>query len=273
MAGHWCKISSSLDNHPKIRRAGRLGREVFLFALRRNADPDNPTPGLLPAAVMEPWFIADQLMMSESEASRGVTDAVTAGLLDREGHAWRICGWNEDWGKRPQTDAERSAKYRSNQRTKHQLSDSTAPPDTDITLRHDDSVTVRDGVTENHARHALEESRGDKRRVEESMLGARNARPKPKPNRAVVLPAGWQPTDRERGIAQETGVNCDREAEAFRDHHSAKGSRFVDWDAAFRTWLRNATKFQAGKRNNAPSPLELQLERVRMLEAEEAGAK
>jgi hypothetical protein len=30
---------------------------------------------------------------------------------------------------------------------------------------------------------------------------------------------------------------------AFRDYHVARGSRFLDWGAAFRTWLRNAKRF------------------------------
>ena len=33
------------------------------------------------------------------------------------------------------------------------------------------------------------------------------------------------------------------ELEAFKDHHVAKDSRFLDWEAAFRTWLRNAKKW------------------------------
>ncbi len=32
-------------------------------------------------------------------------------------------------------------------------------------------------------------------------------------------------------------------AARFRDHHLSKGSRFKDWDAAFRTWIRNELKF------------------------------
>ena len=35
------------------------------------------------------------------------------------------------------------------------------------------------------------------------------------------------------------------ELEAFKDHHVAKDSRFLDWDAAFRTWLRNAKKWNS----------------------------
>ena len=32
--------------------------------------------------------------------------------------------------------------------------------------------------------------------------------------------------------------------EAFRDYHTSKGSTFKDWDAAFRTWIRNAARFK-----------------------------
>jgi predicted transcriptional regulator len=35
--------------------------------------------------------------------------------------------------------------------------------------------------------------------------------------------------------------------DAFTDYHLAKGSRFKDWDAAFRTWCRNAITFKGPK--------------------------
>ena len=62
MTQSWCKVDSALDSHPKVRMAGNFGRQVFEFALRRNAIPGNAVPGLLPGLVLEPWFIADQLM-------------------------------------------------------------------------------------------------------------------------------------------------------------------------------------------------------------------
>lgn len=38
------------------------------------------------------------------------------------------------------------------------------------------------------------------------------------------------------------------EIEKFLDHHRKKGDKFVDWDAAFRTWLRNWKKWSREKR-------------------------
>jgi hypothetical protein len=38
--------------------------------------------------------------------------------------------------------------------------------------------------------------------------------------------------------------------ERFKNHHQAKGSRFVDWSAAWRTWVGNQVQFNADR--NAP---------------------
>jgi len=147
----WCKVASNLDSHPKIRRGGANCREVFLFALRRNAEPNNPSPGTLPAAVLEPWFIADQLMRTESEAAEGLSRAVTVGLLKQNGESWEIVGWGDEWGRGPTTGRERTAKWRKNKSPKR------------VVTRRDDAVTQSDDV-----RHGdIEETRGEERRLEE----------------------------------------------------------------------------------------------------------
>jgi hypothetical protein len=70
----------------------------------------------------------------------------------------------------------------------------------------------------------------------------------PKVRRAHPFPDDWQPRPEERERAAVDGLSVSDEADAFRDHHTAKGSRLTDWDAAFRTWLRNAVKFGGAKR-------------------------
>jgi hypothetical protein len=78
------------------------------------------------------------------------------------------------------------------------------------------------------------------------------AGPLPKPNenkptdsakRRSRIPSDWQPRQQERQSAAAQGLDCDKEATQFRDHHTAKGEPMADWDAAFRTWLRNAVSF------------------------------
>lgn len=57
------------------------------------------------------------------------------------------------------------------------------------------------------------------------------------------IPGDWKPRQEERQSADAKGLDCDAEADQFRDHHTAKGEPMADWDAAFRTWLRNAVRF------------------------------
>ena len=68
-------------------------------------------------------------------------------------------------------------------------------------------------------------------------------RPKRK---TTALPDDWAPSGKHHQLSMELGFTRDRtkhEAEQFRDRALAKGERYLDWDAAFRTWLRNAKKF------------------------------
>lgn len=106
-------------------------------------------------------------------------------------------------------------------------------------------------------------------------------RARAKGTRAVAhrMPADWAPRQQELDKAAAMDVQVAAELERFRDHHTAKGSTFVDWDAAFRTWLGNAARFANGTVNGingrsgpraAKSPIELQMERIAMLEAREA---
>ena len=45
------------------------------------------------------------------------------------------------------------------------------------------------------------------------------------------------------------------ELDAFRDYHLAHGSRMADWEAAFRTWLRNAKRFRDSQQPQAEGRL------------------
>ena len=68
-------------------------------------------------------------------------------------------------------------------------------------------------------------------------------------SRACVLPENFTPNDTCLTMAAELGLSVPAEQAAFADHHTANGSTFKDWQAAFRTWLRNSAKFaQRAKR-------------------------
>jgi DNA-binding transcriptional ArsR family regulator len=67
----------------------------------------------------------------------------------------------------------------------------------------------------------------------------------------VPLPDDWEPTDDHRKLAAKLGSDLAFCADQFRDHAAANDRRQRDWDAAFRTWLRNDLKFGGPKRQTA----------------------
>ncbi len=74
--------------------------------------------------------------------------------------------------------------------------------------------------------------------------------PLKKSPRSTQLPEGFSLSDPMKTYASESGLNPNAEFEAFRDFHLAKGSVFKNWEAAFRTWCRNAIKFKG--RSSSP---------------------
>jgi len=67
--------------------------------------------------------------------------------------------------------------------------------------------------------------------------------------KAQQLPPDWKPSP---AFAEECAkkfptLDIDAEVEGFTDHHTAKGSTFKDFNAAFRNWCRNAVKFHGPK--------------------------
>ena len=60
----------------------------------------------------------------------------------------------------------------------------------------------------------------------------------------TTYPDDFEITEALKEWCEKEGVtNPQPYLEAFRDHHTAKGSRFVDWVAAFRNWIRNRNRF------------------------------
>jgi hypothetical protein len=51
-------------------------------------------------------------------------------------------------------------------------------------------------------------------------------------------PKDWEPTDQHRRMAEDEGIDFERELAKFRDYEFAAAK--VDWDATFRNWLRAA---------------------------------
>ncbi len=261
MALRFAKMDARLDSHPKIRKGGRLAREVYLFVLRVNADRD--LSGRVPADFVEAWYVARELDMPEAEAAEGLVRAIAVRLLARDGNSIRILGWDDEWAKAPLSGAERVQRYREKSKDS---GDQGSP----VTARNDASVTDRYANEGNGS----DKKRSEEKRVEE-ITGRADGAPQPltlspepsgkgkrKPN-AAPLPADWAPNADHAAKARVDGTDVKREAEGFRDYHTAKATRFVDWNAAFRSWLGNAVRFGRGgttpsSKRNDPTATALQ---------------
>lgn len=145
------RLDPRFRRQPKPKKAGWLGREVYLFLLQVSADYD--LRGRLGPSRDVEW-LADEWMTSRSDEEAleailkvsipelikiGIEQATGAGLLVRDGDELVLDGW-EDFYKPSKSDAQRSAEYRS----RKSVTDVTGERDaSQASLRH-----------ENHERHA-----------------------------------------------------------------------------------------------------------------------
>ena len=59
-----------------------------------------------------------------------------------------------------------------------------------------------------------------------------------------AIPDDFKASPRIVELARQNGwPNPESELDAFRDYHLAHGSIMADWEAAFRTWLRNRARW------------------------------
>ncbi|EDV1051209.1 helix-turn-helix domain-containing protein [Salmonella enterica subsp. enterica] len=65
------------------------------------------------------------------------------------------------------------------------------------------------------------------------------------------MPEGFSPSASHQKMAEEYGISLQDEFDKFTDHHLSKGSKFIDWNRALNTWLRNAKGFQKSRPSNS----------------------
>jgi uncharacterized protein YdaU (DUF1376 family) len=70
-----------------------------------------------------------------------------------------------------------------------------------------------------------------------------DASPPAKQSRKRRLPDDFAPNETGREYAEAKGVNFDAELVGFLNFHTARGTAYVDWQAAWRTWCDKAVEF------------------------------
>jgi len=93
-------------------------------------------------------------------------------------------------------------------------------------------------------------TRSQKLEKERTLSGSKEKTPK----RKSKIADDWKPSDEDVAFAIEKGMTLliiEVEAGQFRDHHLKVGSLFLDWHAAWRTWVRNWAKWRAERKSGA----------------------
>lgn len=242
MSPLYTKVDCALDMNPKIRKAGRAGREVFLFLLRRNRMLD--ARGFVPPMNVDPDYLADQLMMDRNDALQGVTACCNAKLITVTHENVAIIGWSDEWAREPMSNAERQADFRRKKKEAKLLADSA---NSSVTDSNDANVT------RNGSNVRKEKKREEKNIYAASPQSEAKSASRKKPARA--LPDDWKPTQAHAELAGELGINLATEAIRFRTDCEAKGRTYANHDAAFSNWLRSPYQKQnAGAGKAAAQP-------------------
>lgn len=93
------------------------------------------------------------------------------------------------------------------------------------------------------------EAETEAEREKEKNGASRKSSAKPK-SASVKMPEGFQASADHVRLAASLAVNLDEEFPIFVESHTAKESRFVSWNAALNTWIRNSAKYaKRGKPN------------------------
>lgn len=74
----------------------------------------------------------------------------------------------------------------------------------------------------------------------------------PRTAKRTTIREDWNPGDDLKLFASERGVDHEDEAPKFRDYHMAHGTLMADWNAAWRTWVRNTASWSLRKAAKPP---------------------
>ena len=146
----WLKLDSGIYRNPKIVRAGRDARDLFIYLLCLNAEQE--FNGEIPSGYADPEYLARDMGMEPEAVGHALVTLCHACLVTKcdSGHV-TISGWGAEWAPAPRTDRERKREQRKRERN----------------ARNDSGC--HGNVTDSHAlsRCHVEERRGEEKREEE----------------------------------------------------------------------------------------------------------
>lgn len=220
----WVRLWLDMPTDPKWRAIARKSGQpitcvmavfnMMLVNAGANADERGKLDG------WEHDDVAAALDM-EPEHVEAIFDAMQGKVLD----GWQLTGWEK---RQPLREDGGAAERKRAQRQRDR----------------DAAADMSRNVTQCHAPDADADADADITPLPPSG-GSKRASRKP----TSPLPDNWQPndfgadTDCQRIVAAWPAYERQRQLEKFAAHHTAKGSRMADWQAAWKTWVLNSTQF------------------------------
>lgn len=208
----WFKVDDRLWSHPKWLNLSLEAKALWVSAGAYCAEHESD------------GFISRQtlaIVLPNSRQTRAATALVKVGLWEQVEGGFRFRNWSEYQPTKAQQqakrekDRERKAQWRSRRDTE----------------RNPDGIRTESVLPD--------PTRPDPIKETNNYVVSKEKRER----RSTALPDTWQPSDAHQTKAFNLGLNCAWEADKFRDHHSAKGTRFKNWDRAFHNWLNHAAEY------------------------------
>jgi hypothetical protein len=259
VAGDWIKMRVNLVSHPKVLAISEFlaghgkyqdwstmaGFVPAIGGTAEDAEEDfqsslRVTRYVTVCALLRFWGYANEHAKDEFIGSLRIGDIDDIVQVPGFGDALQVIGWavydktrrgialpdfNEyNSSANDRGAAERQKRYR--ERKKAATSQATGTSD----------------VTSDVTRHDREE-----KRREDINTGAKA------PKRKSQIPEDFAPNENGIAAAKNAGLLVEQEIEQFRNHHKAKGTTMLDWQAAWRTWVGMAVQFgRGGKADSDP---------------------
>lgn len=227
----WFKVDDNLAFHHKVIAAGNPAMGLWVRA--GSACAQQLTDGFIPAHMAT-------ALGTKAQAER----LVSAGLWERAEGGYKFHEWAARQPSKASVEAERAVHsermrvYRERKKTGKQTTSAQVSGSRDGARTGNEQRTnnARAGVPSRPVPTVLP--------TEVPIGGAVSGKPQV---RATRRPEGFAPNEKHKSLANELGIDLRSEWDQFCDHHDAKGSTMKDWDAALRTWIRNAKKFNRGQ--------------------------
>jgi hypothetical protein len=235
----WVKLDDGFADHPKIAKVGGFGAWLQIQALcyaNRNL-----TDGFLPWAVARA-FAGHGIDMADG-STRAWRLAQTCGMAGRDLHEVDWPGVLVDagiWELAP-------GGYRIHDYDQYQPSKAAVLAErTQWKLRQQRHRGLSRGVSRRESRvsHASPVPVPEEEQKKLAIARKEKSSRAERAQRASTWPQDFTLNTARHALGCEIGAEMPWEWNKFKDHHQAKGSRFCNWDAAWRTWLRNTIDFQ-----------------------------